>query len=103
VKVRPVGEPILALRVIWGFSKKIRPPTKGTAWFGKVLRGGGETCTYNDGGFALAVGVWLLGACAGVVAVPVLVIRRIFTRRFSARPLAVLLVSTGLSLPSPIT
>src|ERR1019366_2141133 len=33
-----------AAPVIWGFSKKIRPSTKGTAWFGKVLRGGGETC-----------------------------------------------------------
>jgi hypothetical protein len=63
---------------------------------------GEEEKTYKDGGFALAVGVWLLGACAGVVPVPVLVIRWISTRRFLARPPGVLLVSTGLSLPSPI-
>src|SRR5208282_496184 len=86
--------------------KKIRPPTNGTAWFDIVLRGRGltHTYTYKDGGVAFAVGVGVvLGACAGVVVpAPVLVIRRISTRRFLARPSRVLLVSTGLSLPSPI-
>ena len=66
------------------------------ACFGKILRGGGKS--YSDGGFALAVGV-SLGVC---VELPVLVIRRISTRRFLARPSAVLFDSMGLSLPSPI-
>jgi hypothetical protein len=63
-----------------------------------------KTYPYKDGGFAFAVGVGLLlGVCAGVVVPsPVLVIRRISTRRFLARPPVVLFVSTGLSLPSPI-
>lgn len=67
------------------------------ACFSKILRGGGKS--YSDGGFALAVGVVSLGVCAGV---PVLVIRRISTRRFFARPPTVWFDSTGLSLPSPI-
>src|SRR6476661_1738744 len=54
---------------------------------------------YIDGG---AVGLAAVGACAGAVASPVLVINRTSTRRFLARPAWVLLLSTGLSLPNPI-
>ena len=84
--------------------KRTGRPLFGTAWFGKILRGGGKIDSYNDGGFvALAVGVGLAaGTCAGVTAPSVLVISRISTRRFLARPSGVLLLSTGLSLPSPI-
>src|SRR5205814_10207442 len=69
----------------------------GTACVGEVLRGGGKT-VYIDGG---AVGLAALGCCAGAVASPVLVIKRTSTRRFLARPSRVLLLSTGLSFPSP--
>ena len=85
-----------------GPAKKSGRPHTGRPGLAKSSGEEGKTHTYNDGGFALAVGFWLLGFCAGVVPVPVLVIRRIFTRRFLARPPAVLFVSTGLSLPSPI-
>jgi hypothetical protein len=71
----------------------------GTACVGEVLRGGGKN-VYIDGG---AVGLAAVGCCcAGAVASPVLVINRTSTRRFLARPSRVLLLSTGLSLPSPI-
>src|SRR5438876_6725589 len=70
-----------------------------TACVGEVLRGGGKT-VYIDGG---AVGLAAVGCCcAGAVVSPVLVINRTSTRRFLARPSRVLLLSTGLSLPSPI-
>src|SRR5580693_9505526 len=80
-------------------NKKIRPlHGGGAACVGEVLRGGGETVVYKDGGagFVLAA-----GCCAGVEPSTVLVIRRTSTRRFFARPSLVLLSSTGLSLPSP--
>src|SRR6266550_4061757 len=71
----------------------------GTACVGEVLRGGGKT-VYIDSG---AVGLAAVGSCCvGAVESPVLVINRTSTRRFLARPSRVLLLSTGLSLPSPI-
>jgi hypothetical protein len=82
--------------------KKVRPPTEWGDLVWQSPPGRRGNLFYKDGGFALAVGVWSLGAFAGVVPSPVLVIRRISTRRFLARPSRVLLVSTGLSLPSPI-
>src|SRR5439155_12967596 len=54
---------------------------------------------YIDGGFAVFAAD---GCCAGV-SPWVFVIRRTSTRRFLARPCAVLLLSTGLSLPNPTT
>src|SRR5438270_6208089 len=53
---------------------------------------------YIDDGLLPVVGV-----DAGVLSPTVFVIRRTSTRRLSARPVEVLLVSTGLSLPRPIT
>src|SRR5271166_3324662 len=83
-------------------SKKSGRPRLGRPGLAKSSGEEGKTF-YSDGGFALAVGVGLLlGAWAGFESAPVLVIRRISTRRFLARPSAVLLLSTGLSLPSPI-
>ena len=56
---------------------------------------------YMLGGFCvLAVGV---AGWAGAPSAVVFVIRRTSTRRFLARPSAVLFVSAGLSLPRPIT
>jgi hypothetical protein len=56
---------------------------------------------YNDEGLFCPV---VAGVVAGWVVSPtVFVISRTSTRRLSARPALVLLVSTGLSLPSPMT
>jgi hypothetical protein len=79
-----------------------RPYLNGLA--GEVLRGGGENF-YRDEGLGLATGGVVLGVWAGVVVAPapVLVMRRMSTRRFLARPSLVLFDSTGLSLPSPMT
>ena len=56
----------------------------------------------DDGGF-VGAGVVFAGASVGVVApAAVLVIKRTSTRRFLARPSAVLFDSTGLYLPNPI-
>src|SRR5580700_8919582 len=85
--------------------KKSGRPQLGRPSLAKSSGEEGKTCAYKDraynDGFALGVGV-VLGACAGVAPSPVLVIRRISTRRFLARPSRVLLLSTGLSLPNPI-
>jgi hypothetical protein len=81
-------------------SKKIRPlHGGGAACVGEILRGGRKTFVYRDGGagFVVAAGA----CCPGVAPSTELVIRRISTRRFLARPSLVLLSSTGLSLPSP--
>ena len=75
--------------------QKIRPPIPG-GLSGEILRGGGED--HIDDGLALEVCVCWFGCPEA----PVLVIRRISTRRFFARPAEVLFVSTGLSLPSPM-
>ena len=56
---------------------------------------------YSDEGLFCPVVVGVVAGCA--VSPTVLVIRRTSTRRLSARPAAVLFVSSGLSLPSPIT
>src|SRR5579872_625101 len=67
---------------------------------GEVLRKGGKFFArhYIDGLF------WPVVAGGAWVSLPVVfVIRRTSTRRLSARPVEVLLDSTGLSLPRPIT
>ncbi len=58
--------------------------------------------SYIEGGAGFAVA---LGAAAGACGFSpaVFVMRRTLTRRFAARPSRVLLSSTGLSLPNPIT
>jgi hypothetical protein len=69
---------------------------------GKVLRGGGESqfmCYIEDGLFCPLVA----GVAGWFVSPTVFVINRTSTRRLSARPCLVLFVSTGLSLPNPIT
>ena len=83
--------------------KKSGRPHVGRPGLAKSSGEEGKLKPYSDGGFALADGLEVAGACwVGVVPAPVLVIRRISTRRFLARPSAVLFVSTGLSLPRPI-
>ena len=74
----------------------------GAAWFSKTSGEEGEVKSYRDGGVELAVPLCVLGVWAGVFPAPVLVISRMSTRRFFARPSAVLFDSTGLSLPRPI-
>src|SRR5271168_3962837 len=59
----------------------------------------GKTYYIDDGLFCPVV----VGVEAGALPSTEFVIRRTSTRRLSARPLAVLFDSTGLSLPRPIT
>src|SRR5262249_15296223 len=94
-----------------GAFRKKKPLCINRAAFGEVLRGGGkehlsrgspgrarEHKTYIDGG-AEPVGEPVAGwPCPSAV----LVMSRISTRRFAARPSRVLLSSAGLSLPRPI-
>ena len=67
---------------------------------GEVLRGEGKSFTYIDDGLFCPV---VAGVVGWVVSPTVLVMRRTSTRRLSARPSLVLFVSSGLSLPNPIT
>src|SRR5580658_946025 len=100
--------------MVW---KEFYPATAGRNWRQKkqAAQGGGSerpgwrsspgeekllSIDYIDEGLFCPV----VGVVAGCVVSPnVLVIRRTSTRRLSARPAAVLFVSTGLSLPRPIT
>src|SRR5579864_43857 len=59
---------------------------------------GRRETVYMDGGVVLAVGLGVVGVCAGAPCSPVvLVIKCTSTRRFLARPSRVLFESTGLS------
>jgi hypothetical protein len=68
------------------------------AWLAKSSGEEGKVGFYIDDGLPV------VGVAAGLVVSPtVFVIKRTSTRRLSARPVEVLFVSTGLSLPRPIT
>src|SRR5450631_1947501 len=82
--------------VLTSTNKKTGRPLFGAACFGKSSGEEGKII-YNEDGAAVGLGV-----CAGVPSLAVLVINRISTRRFFARPASVLFESTGLSLPRPI-
>src|SRR5258706_7641552 len=69
-------------------------------WRSPPVRRGKSISDYSDDGLFCPV---VVGVVEGVVSPTVFVIKRTSTRRLSARPSLVLLVSTGLSLPNPMT
>ena len=73
-------------------------PPQGGGWLASPFQGKGESASR----YCWAVAGAALGVCA-CWAPTTFVIRRTSTRRFSARPSAVLFLAAGLSLPRPIT